>query len=1298
VDGDLTIERLSRLDGAELRVAGDVTTLDASVGGTSTVVLDGTGDQALGAGGAGGTGELHDLRIEKPGGTVVVHDHVQISGDLHHVSGEVDATGATVEFQGDGNRIDAVGVAFGNVILDGYRFTLASDLDVDGDLSVERLSRLEGGSVVVAGDVALHDATIGGTGRIIQLESVEATAGDPVTTGDVLAKVTDLSGDELSIESFTQPAHGSVVHNGDGTFTYTAEPGYAGHDSFTYTVTDEHGNSDVVTASIEVEPPPLSDAELLAMTPREIAALPDAVAADLTPAQIEQLDSRQSLAVARAHADVFDAGQLNAIGHGRFGWVDPAHLGAETFAGIEAEQLNTMREAQFGQLSSEQLATLTPERIESLDSHRSLYLARQNAGDLDADQLNAIGHGRFRHVDVTELSVEQFAGIDAGQLDTMRESQFAKLSAEQLATLTPERIESLDAHRSLYLARQNAGDLDVDQLNAIGHDRFRYVDVTQLSAEQFAGIDADQLNTMRQSQFEALSPEQVATLTPERIESLDSHRSLYLARQNAADLDADQLNAIGHGRFGYVDVTQLSAEQFAGLDAEQLNTMRETQFSKLSGSQLGTLSPERIEDLDSRRSLFLARQNAGQLDVDQLNAIGHGRFGHVDVTELSAAQFSGIDADQLNTMREGQFKALTPEQLATLTPERIEGLDSYRSLFLARQNAGDLDADQLNAIGHGRFRHVDMTDLSPEQFAGLDADQLNSMRQNQFGQLSEEQLATLTPERIEDLDSRRSLYLARQNAADLDADQLNAIGHGRFGHVDVTQLSAEQFASLDGDTLNAMRQSQFKSLSPEQLETLTPERIEELDSRRSLYLARHNAGELDVDQLNAIGHGRFRHVDMTELSVDHFAGIEGDQLNTMRRGQFADLSPEQVATLTPERILELDRYRLRFLLQTQGDHLSPEQLAAIHHGRFGSHVQAAPFVDAGSVEAVDEGDHVTLLAQAADPNDDTLRIEWVQTRGPAVEMIAADTLEPSFIAPEGLVNTDLAFELRVSDGRATSVDDVHVTVRADDDAPEAFAGGDQAVAAGETVTLVGSGSDPEGQQLRYEWVQTAGPPVEIEDPTASTLVIEAPRGGDPSELAFELRVSDGVNHSIDTVVVAVDAEPALPFQPPPDPRPESELARGDVDADEAEDAYAGMEILHETGRVVPTVELEADARGVSEVVQQVIAADTLQTVGGESPLELELDDLTAPSGPRQPVSVDSDRPFAAVFSEGPLALTPDPPSTTEPDSVAEPGLDPPEAPAEGGSFMAAFWSLLRIGGPARGREAGDEQDAKRRHL
>ncbi len=77
---------------------------------------------------------------------------------------------------------------------------------------------------------------------------------------DLLGNDTDANGDTLSLDSFGQPANGTLVDNGDGTLTYTPDPGYSGPDSFTYTVTDG-GLTDTAVVSVTVSaPPPASDA------------------------------------------------------------------------------------------------------------------------------------------------------------------------------------------------------------------------------------------------------------------------------------------------------------------------------------------------------------------------------------------------------------------------------------------------------------------------------------------------------------------------------------------------------------------------------------------------------------------------------------------------------------------------------------------------------------------------------------------------------------------------------------------------------------------------------------------------------------------------------------------------------------------------------------------------------------------------------------------------------------------------------------------------------------------------------
>ena len=61
-------------------------------------------------------------------------------------------------------------------------------------------------------------------------------------------------GTGLAVHEVTQPQHGTVVVDPDGTFHYTPAPGYVGEDAFTYTVIDEFGSLATGTVRITVVP------------------------------------------------------------------------------------------------------------------------------------------------------------------------------------------------------------------------------------------------------------------------------------------------------------------------------------------------------------------------------------------------------------------------------------------------------------------------------------------------------------------------------------------------------------------------------------------------------------------------------------------------------------------------------------------------------------------------------------------------------------------------------------------------------------------------------------------------------------------------------------------------------------------------------------------------------------------------------------------------------------------------------------------------------------------------------------
>jgi len=80
-------------------------------------------------------------------------------------------------------------------------------------------------------------------------DSGTVSAGGSVVL-DVLANDSDPDGDALTIAGVDDPANGTVTLNDDGTLSYTADAGFSGTDSFTYTIDD--GNGGMASASVSV--------------------------------------------------------------------------------------------------------------------------------------------------------------------------------------------------------------------------------------------------------------------------------------------------------------------------------------------------------------------------------------------------------------------------------------------------------------------------------------------------------------------------------------------------------------------------------------------------------------------------------------------------------------------------------------------------------------------------------------------------------------------------------------------------------------------------------------------------------------------------------------------------------------------------------------------------------------------------------------------------------------------------------------------------------------------------------------
>lgn len=78
------------------------------------------------------------------------------------------------------------------------------------------------------------------------------TIDTPITVDAAHGLLSTAHGSGLTATKTTSPAHGSVVVNADGSYTYTPDPGFIGTDSFGFSVTDSSNQTVTGQASIDV--------------------------------------------------------------------------------------------------------------------------------------------------------------------------------------------------------------------------------------------------------------------------------------------------------------------------------------------------------------------------------------------------------------------------------------------------------------------------------------------------------------------------------------------------------------------------------------------------------------------------------------------------------------------------------------------------------------------------------------------------------------------------------------------------------------------------------------------------------------------------------------------------------------------------------------------------------------------------------------------------------------------------------------------------------------------------------------
>ncbi len=133
------------------------------------------------------------------------------------------------------------------------------------------------------------------------------------TTHGLLANDSDADGDPLQVILGTEPEHGQLELNADGSFTYLPAADFNGIDSFTYQVSDGTQTSDLIAVEIMVEPvndAPLGTNDSYAMLEDETLTVPVDTGVLLNDSDIDIDPLEAVLAVGPKHGLL----ELNADG------------------------------------------------------------------------------------------------------------------------------------------------------------------------------------------------------------------------------------------------------------------------------------------------------------------------------------------------------------------------------------------------------------------------------------------------------------------------------------------------------------------------------------------------------------------------------------------------------------------------------------------------------------------------------------------------------------------------------------------------------------------------------------------------------------------------------------------------------------------------------------------------------------------------------------------------------------------------------------------------------------------------
>lgn len=396
----------------------------------------------------------------------------------------------------------------------------------------------------------------------------------------------------------------------------------------------------------------------------------------------------------------------------------------------------------------------------------------------------------------------------------------------------------------------------------------------------------------------------------------------------------------------------LTVEQFTSLKADQLNAYATVQVDNNATSDVN----ESLVYVGATNAAELtATQAKGLLPIftNKLTAGDISTMSDVAVAALAPKAFASLDVKELvesnlGLVTSAQINALTPAQIKLLGDNNGDSADGANDLqFLTKAALAGLDKKNITDLN--------LTKLTPEQFAGLTADQLNLVatagnvaRDTGVG-ATDDQLALLTVAQAKGLTPAFVEELTAEQVGKLTPEAIAALAPKSFVKIDFTGLNADNAGLITSAQINALSAADITSLSytANTIKYIAPAALAGLDKKNidGLTKLTKTVGGATVQLLTAEQFAALKPAQIQLLPKEAIAQLTSedgiavltapiiatftpDQIAEIPAGSFGKIAPAAIAGLNSKNIVKVTDAQLKALTPDQAAFLTPDALKA----------------------------------------------------------------------------------------------------------------------------------------------------------------------------------------------------------------------------------------------------------------------------------------------------------------------------------------------------------------------------------